>query len=158
MSFQVPKYRLHKGSGQALVQVGGRRIYLGKHGSARSKEKYRRVVAEALTRESLPGPPTSHLALGGVTVKELILAYWRHAKGYYRKNGKLTGETDNIRVAFRPVRRLYGSTPASEFGPDTLEVVQRKMLEDGLSRTGSRGEGDAYQQYRRGTGRGGPVT
>ena len=61
MSFQVPKYRLHKGSGQALVQVRGRRIYLGKHGSSQSKEKYRRLVAEVLTRlraaglDSLPG-------------------------------------------------------------------------------------------------------
>jgi integrase len=139
MSFQVPKYRLHKGRGQALVQVGGRRVYLGKYGSARSKEKYRRLVAEALTRKDLPASVRSNLPGGGLSVKSVILAYWRYAKGYYRKNGKLTGETDNIRAALRPVRRLYGSTPASDFGPDTLEVVQRKMLEDGLSRTGING-------------------
>jgi len=36
MSLRVPKYRLHKASGQALVQIDGRRIYLGKHG-VRSK-------------------------------------------------------------------------------------------------------------------------
>ncbi len=93
-------------------------------------------MAEALAKENIPGSPQPHLACGGLSVKELILAYWRHAIGYYRKNGMLTGETDNIRVALRPVRQLYGSTPASEFGPDALEVVQRKMLEDGLSRNG----------------------
>ena len=136
MSFRIPKYRHHKGSGQALVQIDSRRIYLGKYGSAQSKEKYRRVVAEALATGDRLLPSTSHKALGGLTVNELILVYWEFAEGYYRKNGKLTGETDNIRVALRPVRHLYGSTPASEFGPDTLEVVQRKMLKDGLSRNG----------------------
>ncbi len=27
MAFPTPKYRLHKGSGQALVQINGERIY-----------------------------------------------------------------------------------------------------------------------------------
>ena len=31
MTVRVPKYRLHKGSGQPLVEIDGRRIYLGKH-------------------------------------------------------------------------------------------------------------------------------
>jgi len=31
MSVHTPKYRLHKASGQALVQLNGRRIYLGKY-------------------------------------------------------------------------------------------------------------------------------
>jgi len=139
MSFRVPKYRLHKGSGQALVQIGHRRIYLGKYGSAESKERYRRLVAEALAKGNGTAPVTPNSIAGGITVKAVILAYWHFAQGYYRKNGKLTGETANIRVALRPVRRLYGSTLASEFGPDALEVVQRKMMEDGLSRTGING-------------------
>ena len=49
MSFRTPKYRLHKGSGQALVQINGERIYLGKYGSEESKEKYKRLVAEYLS-------------------------------------------------------------------------------------------------------------
>jgi integrase len=136
MSFRVPKYRRHKGSGQALVQIGGHRLYLGRYGSSESKEKYRRLVAEALAKGDGVAQPHPQEATGGLSIKELILAYWRFAKGYYRKNGKLTGETDNIRVALRPVRRLYGSTPARDFGPDALEVVQRKMIEDGLARNG----------------------
>jgi integrase len=134
MSFKAPQYRRHKGSGQALVQIGGRRIYLGKYGSPESKEKYRRLVAEALAKGKGVVHAHPQESSGGLSVKELILAYWRFAKGYYRKNGKLTGETDNIRVALRPVRRLYGSTPARDFGPDALEVIQRKMIEDDLSR------------------------
>lgn len=46
MTTRVPKYRLHKGSGQALVQIDGDRIFLGRHGSAESKENYQRMIAE----------------------------------------------------------------------------------------------------------------
>ena len=45
---RVPKYRLHKGSGQALVQYRGQRIYLGVHGSPESRRKYREFVAKLL--------------------------------------------------------------------------------------------------------------
>jgi hypothetical protein len=48
MSVQTPKYRLHKGSGQALVQINGQRLYLGVYGSDGSKQAYRRLVAERL--------------------------------------------------------------------------------------------------------------
>jgi hypothetical protein len=42
----VPKYRHHKGGGQAFVQVNGRRHYLGKWDSPKSKERYAPFVAE----------------------------------------------------------------------------------------------------------------
>jgi integrase len=67
-------------------------------------------------------------------VDEVILRYWRFSLEYYRKNGCPTGEVDNIRAALRPVRQLYGSTPAKDFGPDALEIVQHAMIDSGLSR------------------------
>jgi len=42
----VPKYRLHKASGQAFVELSGKRIYCGKYGTPESKEKYDRLVEE----------------------------------------------------------------------------------------------------------------
>ena len=42
MSVHLPKYRHHKGSGQALVVIKDRRIYLGKYDSPESKETYHR--------------------------------------------------------------------------------------------------------------------
>ena len=138
MSVRVPKYRLHKGSGQALVQVNGHRIYLGKYGSEVSREKYRRTVAEWLTNGGSPASTTDAATPPGVTgdvlVNQLILAYWQFAQVYYQKNGRQTGEAYNIKTALRPLRQLYGSTPASDFGPDALEVVQRSMIDGGLSR------------------------
>ena len=62
MSVRVPKYRLHKGTGQALVQIDGRRIYLGKHGTERSRQKYRRDHRRvARQRQTNPTPPGTGL-------------------------------------------------------------------------------------------------
>lgn len=46
LSVRIPKYRLHKPSGRAVVTLNGRDIYLGAHGSAESKAAYNRLVAE----------------------------------------------------------------------------------------------------------------
>ena len=40
----VPAYRLHKPSGQARVIINHEHIYLGKFGSAESREKYARLT------------------------------------------------------------------------------------------------------------------
>jgi peroxiredoxin len=99
MSFRTPKYRLHKGSGQALVQLNGERIYLGKFNTKESKEKYRRLVAEFLAS----GPDGSENAavvvpsLSPIWIKHLIIAYWRFAKSHYVRNGQPTGTLAGIR-------------------------------------------------------------
>ena len=43
---KVPSYCLHKASGKAVVRLDGRDVYLGKHGSPESHEKYERAIAE----------------------------------------------------------------------------------------------------------------
>ena len=45
---KVPSYRLHKSSGQGVVTLCGKDIYLGKHGSKSSERRYREVIAEWL--------------------------------------------------------------------------------------------------------------
>ena len=67
------------------------------------------------------------------TVNELVLAYWRHAQTYYVKDGEPTGEVSNVRDALRPLRRLYGSSSAQDFGPSKLKVVREAMIKAGLS-------------------------
>ncbi len=47
---KLPAYRHHKGSGQAIVQIGGIRHYLGKFGSEKSQERYRRLAAELMVQ------------------------------------------------------------------------------------------------------------
>ncbi len=133
MSVRVPKYRLHKGTGQALVQIDGHRIYLGKHGTERSRQKYRRIIAEWLGngRQILP---TRDRSASDLAVNEVILAYWKFAVSYYVKNGKTTDETHGIRAALRPLKELYGHELAATIGPRELKNVRQTMIESGHSR------------------------
>ena len=43
-----PSYRHHRASGQAVVTLSGRDIYLGPHGTKFSRDNYDRVVGEWL--------------------------------------------------------------------------------------------------------------
>ncbi|MGD0462866.1 MAG: hypothetical protein ABSB74_10300 [Tepidisphaeraceae bacterium] len=46
---RLPRYRLHRRSGQAIVTLNGRDHYLGPHGSQTSIAEYDRLIAEWLT-------------------------------------------------------------------------------------------------------------
>jgi hypothetical protein len=70
------------------------------------------------------------------SVNNLILAYWRYAEQHYRTpDGAPTGELDNIRDALGPLRRLYGRSPARNFGPLALRAVREEMVRSDLART-----------------------
>ena len=47
---RVPKYRHHKGSGQAFVQLNGRRQYLGKYGTEGNARTYINGICDAIRR------------------------------------------------------------------------------------------------------------
>jgi hypothetical protein len=54
----------------------------------------------------------------------LIAAYKIHVESYYRKpEGTPTSEINNIRSALKPLRVLYGATPAAAFSPLALTVL-----------------------------------
>ncbi len=133
-SVSVPKYRHHKGSGQAFVQLNGRRHYLGKWDSPKSKEAYARFVAElavspAAIEVLVPATPASQF-----TVVELIAAYLKYARGYYQRNGQQTRSLDNIKLALRPVRSLYGQERVATFGPLSLLAIQETLAAEGSTR------------------------
>lgn len=131
---RIPSYRLHKPSGQARVIIGGEHIYLGKHGSPESWEKYHRVVTERVCTGLAKVAGPAAISNPDFSVNEFILAYWKHACTYYVKHGRPTDEQAGIRSALRYVRRLYGRTPACEFGPLKLKAVRQAMIEADLSR------------------------
>ncbi len=69
-------------------------------------------------------------------MSELILAYWTHAQAYYRlPDGSPTTEQEGVKSALRALRKLYGSTAASDFGPVALKAVRRSMIDAGLARS-----------------------
>ncbi len=129
-SLAVPNYRRHKASGQAVVRLAGRDIYLGKHGSAASQEAYKRFVAEYLER----GGVYDGADLRDTTVLEVMAGYIRFARGYYRKNGKPTREFEMICETCRFIKPLYGRARAVEFGPRALKAVRQTMIDAGHCR------------------------
>ena len=60
-----------------------------------------------------------------LTIAELNLAYHRHASDYYRD---APIERKQIRLALKPLRRLYGATAATGFRPLALRAVREEML------------------------------
>jgi integrase len=126
----IPKYRLHRQSGQAIVTIHGRDHLLGPHKSTASKVLYDRIIAEWLANGRQPIVSVED----GITITELIARYWKFAEAHYTKDGEATGELGALRSAFRPLKELYGATAAAEFGPLRLEALRMKMVSLGWAR------------------------
>jgi integrase len=134
---RVPSYRYHKASRQAIVVIKGKSYYLGPWNSPESQAEYRRVVAEHWSPNPGPKRPTTSAVASAtpLIVNEVMVAYWnRRVVPYYMKDGKPTSERDNIRQALRFLKRLYGHTPARDFGPLALKAVRQTMIESGRCR------------------------
>lgn len=131
---RIPAYCHHKASGQAVVRLANRDIYLGRHGSAESREKYKRVIAQLVASANDTAASPGRSSPTETRICELFLAYLEYAEGYYVKNGKPTGETLNMKHAMRPVVELYGSCLVDEFGPLALKQAREQMIEQNLSR------------------------
>ena len=129
---RTPSYRHHKPSGQAVVTICGRDHYLGEFGTSQSRKCYDRLIAEWLAAGRSVDPTSAFN--GSITVTELIAAHWRFAQGYYQKNGSKNVELVKLRIIARPLRRIYGRTPAAEFGPLRLKAIREEFLQAGLSR------------------------
>jgi integrase len=129
MSVRTPSYRLHKPTHQAVVTLNGRDVYLGLR-RPESETEYDRLVAEWLANgRRLPSVPEPEL-----TVSEVMIRYIRHADAYYLKNGKPTSEVGLIRMSMKALRKLYGHTEASKFGPLALKAVRQAFIDSGLCR------------------------
>src|SRR5262249_7048274 len=118
-----PSYRLHRPSGQAVVPLNGRDISLGRYGTPESRAEYDRLISEWLTNGRRLAATASESG-ADLTINEMLLPYLRHDDSYYRKpDGRPTSESECIRLALRPLRKLYGHTFAKDFGPLALKTV-----------------------------------
>jgi hypothetical protein len=132
-----PAYCHAKDTSRAFVTLNGKRKYVGEYGTQASRDEYDRVVGEwiAAGRAALPAIG-ENARDAGITVTVLIAGFWDHAQRYYRKpDGTPTSEVDNMRQALRPLRRLYGETSATKFGPLALKALQQHMIKLGWART-----------------------
>ncbi len=124
---RLPKYRRQKGKygDYAFVELQGRHHYLGRFGAPESKEKYVRLLAEhaagALHSAGIRGKK--------FTITQLAEDFLKFADGHYRKpDGTLTSEVVCFKRAVEPLKELYGSTDATEFGPKALKAVRHQMV------------------------------
>ncbi|EMI42471.1 tyrosine-type recombinase/integrase [Rhodopirellula sp. SWK7] len=128
-----PSYRFHKATGQAIVTVSGRDIYLGEFGSEDSIRQYAFVIAGELPatkkkqRTADANEPT--------TLVEVLAAFWKHAQTYYVKNGEPTNEIAALRIVIRDAKTLFGHEPVDEFGPKKLKAVRQLWIDRGQART-----------------------
>jgi hypothetical protein len=115
-----------------VVTLNGRDHLLGSYGTAASRERYDRLIAEWLAN----GRRTECRRADSLTVSRVILEFWAHAKRYYANpDGSIGGEAENFRHALKPLRHLYGQTLAANFGPRSLVAVQHEMARLGWART-----------------------
>lgn len=123
---RVPKYRLHKGSGRALVEHRGKTTYLpGPHGSARSRRAYAAFVAslDARTEPQEPAPAGS--------VSLFILAYLQHSDAYYANSPEERGHLNRLGAM---ISSEFGRLQLKEFGPTRFKRIRQKLVDNGGSR------------------------
>ena len=145
MSTRTPSYRLHQPRRLAVVTLTDavtkrrRSFYLGPYDTPESRERYHRIVAQwEANGRRLTGLAETAPELGesSVSVVEVLLAFARYAKRYYRRtDGTMSNEINAYRQALRVVKTLYGTLPAIEFGPCALELVRDEMIRLGWART-----------------------
>lgn len=128
---RIPKYRLHKPSRQAVVTLSGTDHYLGEHGAIESRERYNELVGRWLASGGRSPAGDSAKPL---SINELILAYYRHCETHYGARRTKSTRLSQIRSAMQPLKQLFGSTLAAEFGPKSLLLVQKRYVQGGWER------------------------
>ena len=124
-----PAYTKHRASGQAVVTLDGRDVYLGPHGSRASRAEYDRLIGEWLAAGR------RHPAATDLTVAELAVRFLEHAQTYYRHpDGTPTSELSAYKLPVGVLVRLYGRTPAADFGPLAMDAVRNAMIAKGWAR------------------------
>jgi integrase len=114
----IPTYRRHRASGQAVVTLNGVDHYLGKWNSPESRAEYDRIIAEwvARGRKLGSGDPT--------LIKEVIAGYHSYCRG-----AKSPGELEKVEEALRPLRRLFGDLPCEKFTASSYAALRREFAD-----------------------------
>lgn len=131
-----PTPRCHKG--RAVIDVydgpARRTVTLGAWGSPEAEQEFARLMAERRVSAQLPVP--SGAPASNATINEVLLGFMRWAATHYRTpDGQPTTEIKELKSSLRPVRELYGATPAAEFGPKSLAAVRQHMVGLGWCRS-----------------------
>jgi integrase len=101
-----------------------RDIYLGSYGSPESRQYYARLLADWEARgRRLPDQVSIRRCLGGPTISQIAAAYLDEVQRSAARR-----RLDCACHALRVLRDHYGETPAADFGPRSLRLLQSAML------------------------------
>ena len=132
---RMPKYRLHKADGRAVVTINGQDVWLGKHGTGESRQRYERAIAEWLRRRADPTPVVKK---SDISINEIIAQFWKHVQRFYRHpDGSETNEVDNYRQALRPPPerlarlKVKGGRGAKDLRRETPAEWRKRLGEKG---------------------------
>ena len=126
---------------RAFVVIAGKLIYLGDYGTQASRDAYDRTIGEWIGNHRVSAKPSQPGCPNSITISTVIAAFWRHAQTYYVDGaGKPSLELENFRLALRPLRRLYGATPAAESGPLALKSIRSTMIKPSIERDDKTGK------------------
>jgi integrase len=133
---QLPKYSLHKSSGQAVVRIDGKMHYLGPHGSPESREKYQRLIDRIQARRkkknrrpaATPPPPVPRGA--DLLIKNLAAEFLRSGVEDISPS-----ELSFVKNCLRQLVKHYADRAAVDFGPLALQDLRDRIIrETGNSR------------------------
>lgn len=120
----IPKYRRHRASGQAIVTINARDIYLGPYNTKASHELYEQLIKEWIANDRVL-PITGN----GFTIEELLAAFNDFAKEEYAAGeGQAHSEYENYRAVLKLLRKLFADTLVADFGPNKFRTVVDEMV------------------------------
>jgi integrase len=133
----VPKYSLHKPTGQARVQYRGKTVYLGVYNSPESFARYAELVKELSAKppepKAAPAPPKPPKS---PIVSDLVRLHRRYLEEKYRRRegeARTSRKSQSERVLSALVER-HGPEKAESFGPARLAAFRAWMVEQGWTR------------------------
>ena len=100
--------------------------YLGKYGSAASRQEYDRIIAEFVGngRQPFAHPDT-------ILVESLIVKYLNFIE---KEAGYSKSRNAAIRLVLRILNASYGKQPVSSFGPSALKALRQQWVDNKMGR------------------------
>ena len=84
----IPKLRLHKPSGRAVVTIRGKHVYLGKYGTREADDAYNAILKDLVNHQDDPPTAARVNRPQDLTIADLIPKYMEYVRSYYVKDGK----------------------------------------------------------------------
>ena len=136
---KVPRYCKQQEKGRpnrAYCRIDGKKVFLGKHGTPESRNKYAELIASLGVKQDEPEEQKQEPPANPV-VNFIVLEFLKYALEYYppKGNEKYSASFLHYREVCRYLRHKdYGDDYATNFGPRKLKRIRDKMIAKGLSR------------------------